>query len=415
MKVCIHRGAQQIGGSLVEIESAGQRLVLDAGLPLDSDGVPSHDLLPPVPGLWSEGDGSLQALVISHPHPDHYGLADHLDPSVPIFLGEAATTILAEAAFFVPSMRPIAVTGHLRHREMLDLGAFKVTPWLVDHSAFDSYALLVEADGRRLLYTGDIRAHGRKSGSLDTLARDVGAIDVLLMEGTRIQPTPDSRSAMTESDVELACAELFTRTDGMALAFYSPQNVDRLVTLFRAAKRSGRTFVMDLYAASIAAATGRPTIPQSTWDEVRVYLPHSQRRRVIDQQAFGRTDAIRASRIYADELRERASDLVVTCRASMLGELERAECLGGAEAIWSMWSGYLARGSGQVTEQRLEALGIPLTPCHASGHATPDDLHRFATAVDARQVVPIHTEHPAAFAETLRQVDLRADGVWWSV
>lgn len=46
--------------------------------------------------------------------------------------------------------------------QALMLGPFTVTPLLVDHSAFESYALLVEAGGRRLLYSGDPSAfHAR--------------------------------------------------------------------------------------------------------------------------------------------------------------------------------------------------------------------------------------------------------------
>ncbi len=416
VKACIHRGAHEIGGSLIELEADGERLVLDAGLPLDVKGVAQRDLLPDVPGLWAEGDGSLRALVISHPHPDHHGLADLVDSSVPILLGEAAASILAEAAFFVPSARRFPVAGHLRHREKIRLGPFDVIPWLVDHSAFDAYALVVEAAGGRLLYTGDVRAHGRKPGLLAALARDVGPVDVLLMEGTRVQTGADERSSLTEADVEDACTARFAHAEGMALVVYSPQNADRLVSLYRAAKRSGRMFVMDLYAASIAAATNRPTIPQAGWDGVRVYIPQSQRRRVIEHEAFDRIDAVRASRIYADQLRERARDVVMTCRASMLGELERGGCLGGAEAVWSMWAGYLHRDSGEVMRERLERLGIPLTTCHASGHATLDDLRDLAAGVDPSRLVPIHTAHPEAFADVFGgAVEVRADREWWRV
>ena len=151
MKTCIHRGAHQIGGSLVELECNGERLVLDAGLPLNVESVPQRDLLPDVPGLWAEGNGSLRALVISHPHPDHHGLADLVNSSVPILLGEAAASILAEAGFFVPSARRFPAAGHLRHRETLRLGPFNVTPWLVDHSAFD--LAMVAASGAHVLDT----------------------------------------------------------------------------------------------------------------------------------------------------------------------------------------------------------------------------------------------------------------------
>jgi len=36
MRVCIHRGASPIGGTCLEIESQGKRLVLDGGMPLDA-------------------------------------------------------------------------------------------------------------------------------------------------------------------------------------------------------------------------------------------------------------------------------------------------------------------------------------------------------------------------------------------
>ncbi len=143
---------------------------------------------------------------------------------------------------------------YLRHREPFELGGFRITPFLNDHSAFDAYSLLVEADGCRLFYTGDIRGHGRKAGIFEELLRTPPKdIDVMLTEGTNVRPEADVEDEETtspESDVERACAQVFRDTQGMELAMYSAQNIDRLVTLFRAAKRSGRTFIMTLYGDS---------------------------------------------------------------------------------------------------------------------------------------------------------------------
>ena len=76
MKICIHRGTKEIGGTCVEIESQGKRLVLDVGLPLDA---PADDTFPlhPIRG-FDAPDPSLLGVVISHPHQDHYGLAHRL-------------------------------------------------------------------------------------------------------------------------------------------------------------------------------------------------------------------------------------------------------------------------------------------------------------------------------------------------
>ncbi|MCX5684860.1 MAG: hypothetical protein NT049_14420, partial [Planctomycetota bacterium] len=53
MRVCIHRGTHEIGGTCVEIEAQGKRIVLDVGLPLDADAADAP--LPKVAG-FAEAD-----------------------------------------------------------------------------------------------------------------------------------------------------------------------------------------------------------------------------------------------------------------------------------------------------------------------------------------------------------------------
>src|SRR4051812_41128959 len=100
MKVRILRGAHQVGGSCIEVSAGARRIVLDAGMPM-GDVPRMSELLPDVSGLWAEGDGSLLGLVVSHAHPDHIGLADLVDPGVPIFLGARAAAMCRETRFFV--------------------------------------------------------------------------------------------------------------------------------------------------------------------------------------------------------------------------------------------------------------------------------------------------------------------------
>jgi len=48
MKVCIHRGTHQVGGTCIEIRSGDMQIILDIGLPFDSD--LNDTALPPVSG-----------------------------------------------------------------------------------------------------------------------------------------------------------------------------------------------------------------------------------------------------------------------------------------------------------------------------------------------------------------------------
>ena len=44
----------------------------------------------------------------------------------------------------------------------------------------------------------------------------------------------------------------FRDTGGLVATFSSAQNIDRLVTVYRAARRAGRTLVVDLYTATVS-------------------------------------------------------------------------------------------------------------------------------------------------------------------
>jgi len=119
--------------------------------------------LPKITGL-DGNDPTLLGILISHPHLDHFGLLAHISPMIPIGMGPAARRILTAAAPFLPDNQPIPAQGwDYQSGQSFEVGPFCITPFLVDHSAYDAYALLIQSGGKRLFYSGDFRAHGRKA------------------------------------------------------------------------------------------------------------------------------------------------------------------------------------------------------------------------------------------------------------
>ena len=280
MKACIRRGSKQIGGSCIELEQDGKRLLVDLGLPLDAP-ANTADVIPG--GLVLDGtDENLLGILISHPHLDHYGLLAHVDKSIPIGLGASARCVLAAAAPFLPGTWPVPSAGwsyESGHR--IEIGPFSVTPFLVDHSAYDAYALLIEAGGDRLFYSGDFRGHGRKSALLDRMvASPPKRIDALLVEGSSLTRLPLDARFPSETEIEALLLAELNCTEGMALVHTSAQNIDRIVSIFRATRRCGRRVVLDLYAATVLEATGNLNLPQSDWPDVALYVPELQRRQI---------------------------------------------------------------------------------------------------------------------------------------
>ena len=414
LRVCIHRGAHQIGGTCIELESQGKRLVLDVGVPLDAND-PKNVEMPNVPGLQSD-DPSLLGVVISHPHQDHYGLASRLPERTTFLMGAATERILSAAAAFTPSGGTFENVVHLKDRHPIELGPFRVTPYLMDHSAYDAYAVLIEAGGKRLFYTGDLRGHGRKAKLFERLLGNPPEnVDVLLMEGTTITRTGTDEGFPTEADLEARMVSLFKSTPGMPLVWCSGQNIDRLVTVFRAAKRSGRQLILDMYTAHILAATENPNLPQADWSETRVFLPWSQKHRIIQDQSFEIANQYKLDRIYPEQLANAAPKSVMLFRPSMRIDLDKAKCLNNACLIYSMWDGYLKDEKLNPFLAWLDEHNIPLHQIHTSGHASVKDLQRLRHAFGNAVVVPIHTQQPDLYEKTFGNVRVHEDGEWWRV
>jgi ribonuclease J len=417
MRVRIHRGTAEIGGSCVEVEADdGSRIVVDLGRPLDA-GWGEQVALPEAPGL-REPDASLLALLISHPHLDHYGLAVDLPVDVPIYLGAEAARLLEAAAFFSPLSGALPCAGHFVDRTSFEIGPFTITPYLVDHSGFDAYSLLIEADGHRLFYTGDFRGHGRKAALFERLLHEPpDHIDVVLMEGTHVRAdgAHDEVVFETETALEDRFVEVCERTRGAVVVFGSAQNLDRLVTVYRAAKRSGRTCVVDLYGATVAAAT-RPTIPQPGFDALRVYVPNRQRVRVKESGEFDRVARIRDHRVFPEELAQTPERFLLHVPSSTAAELLRAGVLTPEGlAVWSLWEGYLDDPGGVRLRGALAAAKVDMEHRHTSGHASVADLRRLVSALAPACVVPMHSEGGDRFSELFTGVDRQLDGVWWEV
>lgn len=411
MRVCIHRGTKQIGGTCVEIEASGSRIIIDLGLPLDAVELDSA-LVPQISGL-RERDPSLLAIVVSHGHRDHWGLIPKVRADVPIVMGSATERIMRAATDFVPIAFPPKAWRYLESGKPLQIGPFVITPHLVDHSGFDAYALEIEADGRRLFYSGDLRAHGRKGKLFEMMVKKPPKnIDIMLMEGSSLGRLADTETFPTEKTLERIFIERFKTTPGMVLVACSAQNIDRIVTIYRAAKQTERTLIIDAYAAEILKATGNEHIPKPVrgWPNIAVFIPQEQRVHLKRKGIAPIVDTYRGFRLWPEQLAECAPRSVMLFRAWMLRDLDRAKALSGARVIWSQWEGYLVEGPGTKLKADCEARGIPFEIIHTSGHASIADLKRLAAAVRPKALIAIHTFGAERFPSLFQNVISVKDG-----
>jgi ribonuclease J len=419
-RACIHRGSQQIGGTCIELASGDARILLDLGLPLDAGDMDPKTLLPPIKGLH-EPDPNLFGIVISHGHADHWGLAPYVGPDVRIITGAGTRRMMGAAAAFVPRYIELGPDDDgrldLEDGKTIDVGPFAITPYLVDHSAFDAYAMLIEANGRRLFYSADIRGHGRKAALFERLLRNPPhPIHAMLMEGSSIGRLQPDQSFPTETEIEQRLVDSF-RAPGFVGVCASAQNIDRLVSIYRACKRTGRTLVLDIYAMEMLGATGKDTVPGPGWPNLAVYVPEYQRRHIARTKRFDLTDKYKPYRIYREYLAKFVDRAVMLCRPPMVFDIDKtAGAWNGARIIWSQWDGYLSTPANVAFTQKMAERGVGMEVIHTSGHASIVDLKRLAEALAPEVLVPVHTFKGERYSELFgTNVCRHADGEWWRI
>lgn len=415
MRFRIHRGAHEIGGSCVEIGSQGYSILLDLGLPLTAEAA-NPSLLPNVAGLVDGSNPNLLGIILSHTHGDHYGLTGLVHSMVPVFMGVQSQTVLLASQPFVRRMPLPHTIKNYCNRTPFDLGPFQITPFLTDHSAFDAYSLLIEADSKRVFYSGDLRAHGRKARLVeDLLAHPPPGIDCLLLEGTtlsRIDPNPgDTETEAKLEDRILACIK---QTKGLVLTAFSPQNIDRFVTIFKASRRAGRTFIADVYLAHLLDELNMPSLPRAGEGGFRVYLPVGQKRRIVADKSFDLVSPYRPARIYAEEIESEPHQWMMLFRDLMIPDLDQINELCGSVLIYSLWPGYLDKPSSRIRDWCRER-NIELKLCHTSGHADAETLTRIAAALKPQRVVPIYTAVPQIFENLISDTLVLPNGSWLEV
>lgn len=395
MKLIIHRGTHQIGGCVTEITSGDTRIFIDMGSELpDADGISQKETMA-IAGV-TEGEPCCDGVFFTHTHGDHIGQLDRILLGIPTYMGVTAKdmylvlnrrldrvpsldktkTILAvEQAYTYTPAKPIVV------------GNITVTPYMIDHSAFDAYMLLIEAGGLSILHTGDFRLHGfRGNKTVDMLKKYVKQVDWLICEGTML--SRDGETVKAEADLQLE-ERSFMKQHKRLFVLCSSMNIDRIAGFIKAKPDQRPTFC-DCYQKDILQC---------------VEKHHANKTSLYD---FGELYCYDRHILNDSEMEE---GFLMFIRSNYWSR-KMLRKFGDGLIVYSMWNGYL---SGEHKNQQLVDLlkDRNWVSLHTSGHATPNDLRQIADVVNPKKgIVPIHSEVPERFKEIFPSyhVEMLADG-----
>jgi len=382
MEINIIRGQNQIGGSIIEVSSKNTKIILDVGSNLDDKEI----VVPEIEGLF-KGEAKYDGVLISHYHSDHEGLATKILPEIPIYMGEKSYEIHKVSNEYMEKEYLKEPKVFKADEEFL-IGDIKITPYLCDHSAFDSHMFLLECEGKKILYTGDFRSNGRKF--FQSLLNKLPKVDALITEGTNLSNDKIGKINLTEKELEKKGIKLLEGNDRPVFVLMAGTNIDRIVTFYKIANATKRLFLLDTYAGKITDTIGGNIPNPRTFSNVRIFLTNQDKYEILKNYP--------KNKIGKNEIANK--NFMMCIRSSMKQYLENRSkefSFEGCVLFYSMWEGYKKQENMKEFLKFMEEKGVKTISLHTSGHADEKDFDKLIKKIEPGIIIPIHTENSEWF------------------
>ncbi len=399
IKLTIHRGSHQIGGNCVELATPNTKILIDCGLPLD------YDEQDPEVQTQIHEDAKVwlndcDAIFLSHYHADHYGLLNEAPEGTKVYATKETAEMMKMSGMF-----GIDLTKHLDVQPIentVTVKDFRITKYDVDHSAFGACAFLIEADGQSILYSGDIRLHGKKGLLYKCLPQDV---DYLFLEGTNLGRGARQKTEYNVKDEFIHQFE--SNPDSAFLVWCSAQNIDRLVSIYNACLKIKRYLCVDTYTAYALtlAHQCKKGIPYTkTHPNLIVYYPNKFTNKLINKRPDIHNHIKNIfKKIDNKDPQKNPSKYVFVFRPNMLDFFNKHLANTSIRFVLSMWSQYWDKDNRDLVQFKNWLAAKPelrkkLPDIHTSGHADVESLQKIVEHIQPKNIIPIHTEHSEKFS-----------------
>ncbi|MHA2295339.1 MAG: MBL fold metallo-hydrolase [Candidatus Hodarchaeales archaeon] len=425
-------------------------------------------------GIVPLEEPSIDAIIISHAHIDHCGHLGLIRSDIPVYCSSETFSVLQNLALtgyygyseFLatkPSFRfKINKKGRVSRMTARDgtekrkfvifspgkpenIGDLTIHHYPVDHSLPGATALVIESPSGSVVYTGDIRFHGRHPEFSSEFVEKSKSFEpeVMLCEGTRITEKENTDEAWVEKEAN----SILKKTKGLAIINFPSRDVDRLISLHQSAKNTDRQLLVNFAQAnllenlSMSDSAEYPVIEDEgiaiyaepkSWFLINKKNPLTEIEHKIERKDYEEETKDQILKDYTTwerkllekeecvvktaEIRKNSSKYLLYCPYFVFEHLIDIKPDSGS-FLWSKTIPFTEEM--EMDKVRLDRwsqhFGLKRYSLHASGHASGLDLQRMINTIKPKKLIPIHTEHGLNFSDIHDKTIFLKKGEKWNI
>ena len=303
---------------------------------------------------------------------------------------------------------------------------FNLRCFPVDHSIPGACAWGVETSSGWVIYSGDLRLHGKRAELTRRLIEEAAELHpkVLILEGTNIR----REGNVAEQEVYENGLKAIASSDSLVIADFSPRDVDRLLTFLQIARETGRKLAIlprDAYLLKTMRLLDMEMPDIAEEDGLVIYqdTTASKSPAVWMRNIYQECDS---KVVLAGDVHAAQEEFILCFSFFDLNELPSIAPGPGSLYVYSSSEPYdeeqeidFRRLHDWLEHFGFRGFGLPVEKkqkweipdgekgLHASGHACRSDLIQIARRIRPEILMPVHSEHPEDYVDHLSECDIK--------
>ena len=363
-------------------------ILIDLGFQFPEEDMLGVDYVIPDVSYLEDKIDRIRGIVFTHGHLDHIGGVPYIVPKLnfPMMFGTKLTMGLVDKRLEEFGLQKEAKSTNITAEDVLQLGAFTVSFFPVNHSIPDAVGVVVKSPAGNIVHTGDFKFDHTPSGNqkpadfarIASLAyQDIGA---LFIDSTNaLKPG----HTITEKRVGESLDHVIKNTEGRILIASFSSQIGRIQQIIDSAKKHGRQIFLSgrslIDNVFMAQKLGYLSIPEGMVHDIRKAKKLPEDRVLILTTGSQGEDVSALTRMGLEEhptFKIKKGDTVV---------LSSSPIPGNEKAVTAVTNNLCRLGANIINNQIMDV--------HASGHAQQEDLKLMMSLVRPRFVVPVHGEY----------------------